>query len=134
LVIPQQCVIIQTAERLAKKSEKGGSEMVVLETKVHEDGIVEEKRVKENYEGFYEGFKTKLDNIETEMNDKIETNEEIIEAKETINRVTNEILEEFAEDKTLLEHLLEELTETVLIEPEESDEDEESDTEESEEM
>ena len=105
--------------------------MIVLETKVHDDGIVEETRVKENYEGFYEGFKTKLDNIETAMNDKIETNEEIIEAKETINRVTNEILEEFAEDKTLLEHLLKELTETVLIEPEKSDEEEtESDTEE----
>ena len=63
------------------------------------------------------------------MNEKIETNEEIIEAKETINRVTNEILEEFADKKLSYETIIENTMEIVEVEvPDE--EETESDTQE----
>ena len=71
----------------------------------------------------------KLEAIDAQMNERIATNEEIIEAKETINRVTNEILEEFADNKLALETMLENTMHIVEVEvPDE--EETESDTQE----
>lgn len=94
--------------------------------------VVEQKVVREGFEEVNAMISDKLEAIDTAMNEKIETNEEIIEAKETINRVTNEILEEFADNKLALETMLENTMHIVEVEvPDE--EDEESDTEEIEE-
>lgn len=93
--------------------------------------IVEQKVVREGFEEVHAMVSDKLEAIDNAMNEKIETNEEIIEAKETINRVTNEILEEFADNKLALETMLENTMHIVEVEV--PDEDEESDIEETEE-
>lgn len=95
--------------------------------------IVEKTVVKEGFEAMHEMATTQLAEIEAKMNEKIETNEEIIEAKETITRVTNEILEEFADRKTDLEDIVELTTKTIQEEvPDEEDVD--ADTEETQEV
>ena len=95
--------------------------------------IVEQKVVREGFEAVHEMVQAKLDAIDAQMNERIETNEEIIEAKETINRVTNEILEEFADNKLALETMLE--NSMHIVEVEVPDEDEtNTDTEETEEV
>ena len=93
--------------------------------------IVEEKVIKDGFQLIHDEAKARLEEIDSVMNEKIETNEEIIEAKETITRVTNEILEEFADKKLSYETILENTMEIVEVEV--PDEDEESDTEETEE-
>ena len=93
--------------------------------------IVEQMVIKEGFEIIHDTAETQLAEIDVKMNEKIETNEEIIEAKETITRVTNEILEEFADKKLSYETILENTMEIVEVEV--PDEDEESDTEETEE-
>lgn len=91
--------------------------------------IVEQKVVREGFEEVNAMISDKLEAIDNAMNDKINTNEEIIEAKETITRVTNEILEEFADNKLALEKMLENTMHIVEVEvPDETEE--ESDTEE----
>ena len=95
--------------------------------------IVEQKVVREGFEAVHEMVQAKLDAIDAQMNERIETNEEIIEAKETINRVTNKILEEFADNKLALETMLE--NSMHIVEVEVPDEDEtNTDTEETEEV
>lgn len=91
--------------------------------------IVEQKVVREGFEEVNAMINDKLEAIDTAMNEKIETNEEIIEAKETITRVTNEILEEFADNKLALETMLENTMHIVEVEVPDEDETE-SDTEE----
>ena len=94
--------------------------------------IVEKTIVKEGLEEMHNIAVVQLEELEAKMNEKIETNEEIVEAKETINRVTNEILEEFADRKTDLEDIVELTTKTIQEEvPDEEDVD--ADTEETEE-
>lgn len=93
--------------------------------------IVEQKVIKEGFQFIHDEAKARLEEIDSVMNQKIETNEEISEAKETINRVTNEILEEFADKKLSYETILENTMEVVEVEV--PDPIEESDTEESEE-
>lgn len=91
--------------------------------------IVEQKVVREGFEEVNAMISDKLEAIDNAMNDKINTNEEIIEAKETITRVTNEILEEFADNKLALEKMLENTMHIVEVEVQDETE-EESDTEE----
>lgn len=94
--------------------------------------IVEQKVIRDGFESVHDMVQEKLEAIDAQMNERIETNEEIIEAKETINRVTNEILEEFADNKLALETMLENTMHIVEVEvPDE--EETESDTEETEE-
>ena len=93
--------------------------------------VVEQKVVREGFEEVNAMISDKLEAIDNAMNKKIETNEEIIEAKETINRVTNEILEEFADNKLALETMLENTMHIVEVEVPDEDETE-SDTEETE--
>ena len=91
--------------------------------------IVEQKVIRDGFESVHDMVQEKLEAIDAQMNQRIETNEEIIEAKETINRVTNEILEEFADNKLALETMLENTMHIVEVEvPDE--EETESDTEE----
>ena len=91
--------------------------------------IVEQKVIRDGFESVHDMVQEKLEAIDAQMNERIETNEEIIEAKETINRVTNEILEEFADNKLALETMLE--NPMHIVEVEVPDEEEtESDTEE----
>lgn len=91
--------------------------------------VVEQKVVRDGFEAVHDMVQDKLDAIDAQMNERIETNEEIIEAKETINRVTNEILEEFADNKLALETMLENTMHIVEVEvPDE--EETESDTQE----
>lgn len=90
--------------------------------------VVEQKVVREGFEEVNAMISDKLEAIDNAMNEKINTNEEIIEAKETITRVTNEILEEFADNKLALETMLENTMHTVEVEVPDEDE-EESDTE-----
>ena len=91
--------------------------------------IVEQKVIRDGFESVHDMVQEKLEAIDAQMNERIETNEEIIEAKETINRVTNEILEEFADNKLALETMLENTMHIVEVEvPDE--EETESDTEE----
>ena len=91
--------------------------------------IVEQKVIRDGFESVHDMVQEKLEAIDAQMNERIETNEEIIEAKETINRVTNEILEEFADNKLALETMLENTMHIVEVEV--PDEEEiESDTEE----
>lgn len=91
--------------------------------------VVEQKVVREGFEEVNAMIIDKLEVIDNAMNEKIETNEEIIEAKETITRVTSEILEEFADNKLALETMLENTMHIVEVEVPDEDE-EESDTEE----
>ncbi len=91
--------------------------------------VVEQKVIRDGFESVHDMVQEKLEAIDAQMNERIETNEEIIEAKETINRVTNEILEEFADNKLALETMLENTMHIVEVEV--PDEEEiESDTEE----
>ena len=91
--------------------------------------IVEQKVIRDGFESVHDMVQEKLEAIDAQMNERIATNEEIIEAKETINRVTNEILEEFADNKLALETMLENTMHIVEVEV--PDEEEiESDTEE----
>ena len=91
--------------------------------------IVEQKVIRDGFESVHDMVQEKLEAIDAQMNERIETNEEIIEAKETINRVTNEILEEFADNKLALETMLENTMHIVEVEvPDE--EETESDTQE----
>ena len=91
--------------------------------------VVEQKVIKDGFKLIHDEAKARLEEIDSVMNEKIETNEEIIEAKQTINRVTNEILEEFADKKLSYETILENTMEIVEVEvPDE--EETESDTEE----
>ena len=91
--------------------------------------IVEQKVIRDGFESVHDMVQEKLEAIDAQMNERIETNEEIIEAKETINRVTNEMLEEFADNKLALETMLENTMHIVEVEV--PDEEEiESDTEE----
>lgn len=91
--------------------------------------VVEQKVIRDGFESVHDMVQEKLEAIDAQMNERIETNEEIIEAKETINRVTNEILEEFADNKLALETMLENTMHIVEVEvPDE--EETESDTEE----
>lgn len=91
--------------------------------------VVEQKVIRDGFESVHDMVQEKLEAIDAQMNERIATNEEIIEAKETINRVTNEILEEFADNKLALETMLENTMHIVEVEV--PDEEEiESDTEE----
>ena len=91
--------------------------------------VVEQKVIRDGFESVHDMVQEKLEAIDAQMNERIATNEEIIEAKETINRVTNEILEEFADNKLALETMLENTMHIVEVEvPDE--EETESDTEE----
>ena len=91
--------------------------------------VVEQKVIRDGFESVHDMVQEKLEAIDAQMNERIETNEEIIEAKETINRVTNEILEEFADNKLALETMLENTMHIVEVEvPDEQEI--ESDTEE----
>ena len=78
--------------------------------------IVEQKVIRDGFESVHDMVQEKLEAIDAQMNERIETNEEIIEAKETINRVTNEILEEFADNKLALETMLENTMHIVEVE------------------
>ena len=95
--------------------------------------IVEQKVIKEGFEQIHEMVKAQLEAIDNQMNEKINTNEEIIEAKETITRVTNEILEEFADNKLTLEDVFEKTMKVVEVEVPDEEEDVDADTEETEE-
>ena len=95
--------------------------------------IVEQKVIREGFEQIHEMVKAQLEAIDNQMNEKINTNEEIIEAKETITRVTNEILEEFADNKLTLEDVFEKTMKVVEVEVPDEEEDVDADTEETEE-
>ena len=91
--------------------------------------VVEQKVIRDGFESVHDMVQEKLEAIDAQMNERIETNEEIIEAKGTINRVTNEILEEFADNKLALETMLENTMHIVEVEMPDKEETE-SDTEE----
>ena len=77
-----------------------------------------EKRivVKEGFEDIYAQASTRLESLEESAKFQIDTNEEVISAREVIDRVTAEVMSKFENYKASFEHIIADATEEIEVE------------------